>query len=145
MKKLFVLFICLFALQTVVRADDDKPIQITQLPQKAQQFIKQHFSDSKIALAKMESKLFSKSYDVIFTSGNKIEFDKEGDWKEISCKYSEVPAALIPDAIKQEVASKYPETKILEIERDTNDYEVRISNGWELKFDFAFKLIDVDK
>ena len=56
---------CLFTLQTVARADDDKPIQVTQMPQPAQQFIKQHFADSKVALAKMGSDFFYKSYEVI--------------------------------------------------------------------------------
>ena len=40
MKKLVFLLVCLFTLQTVARADDDKPIQVTQMPQQAQQFIK---------------------------------------------------------------------------------------------------------
>ena len=68
MKKLVFLLVCLFTLQTVARADDDKPIQVTQMPQPAQQFIKQHFADSKVALAKMESDFFYKSYEVIFTN-----------------------------------------------------------------------------
>ena len=51
MKKLVFLLVCLFTLQTVARADDDKPIQVTQMPQPAQQFIKQHFADSKVAMA----------------------------------------------------------------------------------------------
>ena len=49
MKKLVFLLVCFFTLQTVARADDDKPIQVTQMPQQAQQFIKQHFADSKVA------------------------------------------------------------------------------------------------
>ena len=35
MKKLVFLLVCLFTLQTVARADDDKPIQVTQMPQPA--------------------------------------------------------------------------------------------------------------
>ena len=33
MKKVLLLLVCLFTLQTVVWADDDKPIQVNQLPQ----------------------------------------------------------------------------------------------------------------
>lgn len=36
MKKVLLLLVCLFTLQTVVWADDDKPIQVNQLPQTAQ-------------------------------------------------------------------------------------------------------------
>ena len=93
MKKLVFLLVCLFTLQTVARADDDKPIQVTQMPQLAQQFIKQHFSDSKVALAKMESDFLYKSYEVIFTNGNKVEFDKKGNWEEVDCKHTSVPVS----------------------------------------------------
>ena len=69
------------------------------MPQQAQQFIKQHFADSKVALAKMESDFFYKSYEVIFTNGDKVEFDNKGNWEEVNCKYSSVPTAIIPAAI----------------------------------------------
>lgn len=46
MKKLLILFVCLFTLQTIARADDDKPIQVSQMPQKAQQFILLHATRS---------------------------------------------------------------------------------------------------
>ena len=101
MKKVFLFLVCLFALQTVVMADDDKPIQVNQLPQPAQTFIKQYFSAAKVAMAKMETDLFDKSYDVIFTNGDKLEFDKRGAWTEVNCKYSSVPGNVIPAQIQK--------------------------------------------
>ena len=139
MKKLVFLLVCLFTLQTVARADDDKPIQVTQMPQPAQQFIKQHFADSKVALAKMESDFFYKSYEVIFTNGNKVEFGKNGNWEEVNCKYTSVPTA-----IQKYVTTNYPDTRVLKIERDKKEYEVQLSNRVELKFDLKFNLIDID-
>ena len=44
------------------------------MPQTAQTFIKTHFPDNKVAMAKMETDWFDKSYDVIFTNGDKLEF-----------------------------------------------------------------------
>ena len=144
MKKLVFLLVCLFTLQTVVRADNTKPIQVTQMPQSAQQLIKQHFSDSKVALAKMENDSFYKSYEVIFTNGNKVEFDKKGNWTEIDCKQTVVPTATIPTAIQKYVTTNYPNVKVLKIERDKQEYEVKLSNRVELKFDLRFNLIDID-
>lgn len=144
MKKLVFLLVCLFTLQTIARADDDKPIQVTQMPQQAQQLIKQHFADSKVALAKMESDFLYKSYEVIFTNGNKVEFDKKGNWTEVDCKYGSVPVAVIPIAIQKYVTANYPDTNILKIERDKKDYEIKLSNRTELKFDLKFNLIDID-
>ena len=144
MKKLVFLLVCLFTLHTVARADNDKPIQVSQMPQTAQQFIKKHFPDQKIAMAKVESKLFDKSYKAIFTNGNKVEFDKNGNWKEVSCNYSFVPNAIIPLAIRNYVKTNYPDAKVLKIEVDKKDYEVKLSNRIELKFDLKFNLIDID-
>ena len=126
MKKLVFLLVCLFTLQTVARADE------------------QHFADSKVALAKMESDFFYKSYEVIFTNGNKVEFGKNGNWEEVNCKYTSVPTAIIPTTIQKYVTTNYPDTRVLKIERDKKEYEVQLSNRVELKFDLKFNLIDID-
>lgn len=128
-----------------VHADDDKPIQFSGLPRTAQQFVMQNFADKKVALAKMESDFFGKNYDVIFVNGDKVEFDRSGNWKKIKCKYSQVPASLVPNPIMVYVRDNYPECKIIELEKEGNTYEAKISNGWELKFNKNFELIDLDK
>ena len=89
-KKSIIALICLIGLQTQVMADNDKPINITQLPATAQQIIKSNFASKKVALAKMESGLLDKSYDVIFTTGEKIEFDRKGNWTEVDCRSGKV-------------------------------------------------------
>ena len=76
---------------------------------------------------------------------NKKNDDYEkGIWTEVNCKYSAVPVAVVPDAIKKYVATNYPDAKMLKIERDKYDYEVKLSNGWEIKFDMQFNVIDID-
>lgn len=51
---------------------------------------------------------------------------------------------IIPSPIQKYTATNYPDAKVLKIERDKTDYEVKLSNGWELKFDSKFNLIDID-
>ena len=60
---------------TIVKADNDKPIEMNQLPAKAQTFITTYFKDQKVALITQETGLFYKSYDVVFASGEMLEFD----------------------------------------------------------------------
>lgn len=60
MKKLILLLVCFFSVQTMLWADNDKPIQIGQLPTKAQTLITTYFKGHKVALAKMESGVFYK-------------------------------------------------------------------------------------
>ena len=125
-------------------ADNDKPIQVNQLPAKAQTFINTYFKGQKVALAKQESELFYKSYDVMFANGEKVEFDKAGEWTEVQCRQSEVPAQIVPEAIKAYVKTNYPDAKILQIERDNKEYEVKLSNRWEITFDSKMRVIDID-
>lgn len=127
-----------------VKADNDRPIAVSELPQKAQQFIQQHFPNEKVSFAKVERELFDTTYEVIFTSSSKIEFLKNGDWKEVDCKYSTVPAAIIPQQISQYVSQHYPDAAVVQIDRGKRDYEVKLASGLELTFDLKFNLIDID-
>ncbi len=144
MKKLVLLFVCVFMTSVVVMADNDKPITVNQLPAQAQTFLNTYFKGHKVALAKQETEVFNKSYDVVFTTGEKVEFDKSGEWTEVQCRQSEVPAQIVPEAIRTYVQTNYPDTKILSIERDRKEYEVKLSNRWELTFDAMMRVIDID-
>ena len=144
MKKFLLLLVSVFTLQ-FASADNDKPITFEQLPAAAQQFVKTHFEAEKVVFTKVEAEVFNKSYDVLFASGNKIEFDKQGAWTDIWCKYSQVPAAVVPQAIRQFVDAHYPNVQILTLEKDRYSYEVTLSNRWEIKFDTQFNVIDLDQ
>lgn len=144
MKKMIFLFVCMLSMSSIVLADTDKPIQIGELPTKAQTFITTYFKTLKVAMAKQETDLFFKSYDVIFTNGEKLEFDKSGDWTEVKCTASEVPSQIVPEAIRSYIKTNYPNEKILQIERDKKEYEIKLSNRWEIKFDSQFRVIDID-
>lgn len=139
-----VALVCLVAFSASALADNDKPINVNQLPATAQQIIKKHFSAKKVALAKVESGLFEKSYDVVFNNGEKVEFDRNGNWTEVNCKMSSVPAGLVPAKIASYVKSTYPGTKILQIEKDDNRYEVKLSNRLEVTFNKNFQVVDID-
>ena len=147
MKKVLLAIVCMFALfVTAVKADNEKIITVNQLPQTAQQFIKSNFSNLKVALVRSETDFLEKVYEVIFTDGQKVEFYRNGDWKEIDCKYSEVPAKIVPVAIKKYITENYPDAKIWKLELDKSDkeYDVKLSNHWELKFDLKGNLTHLD-
>lgn len=144
MKRLITLTLCLFALLGIAKADDDKPITINELPQKAREFIKQYFSKNAVSYAKMEKDFWDKKYDVVFVNGDKIEFDKNGQWEEIDCKFTVVPDTLIPNQIKDYVTNQFPRTKVLKIERNQKGFEVKLNNKLEIKFNPTFQVIGVD-
>ena len=85
-----------------------------------------------------------KSYDVIFIDGNKVEFDRNGVWTNVDCKYTEVPEGIVPGEIAGYVKEHFKDVKIVQIEKEDRRYEVELSNGVDLKFNNSFKLLDVD-
>ena len=144
MKKLLAIVMAMFVCVAVVKADNEVPVTVNELPATAQTFINTHFKDKKVALAKKETGFFELSYDVIFTDGNKLEFDRNGNWKEVNCKYSSVPAAVVPQQISDYVKANYAGINILSIEKDDREYEVRLANRVELTFTLQFQLLDID-
>ena len=129
---------------TSARADHDRPIQFNQLPAAAQEFINTYFANEKVSFAKEERDFMEVRYEVMFTNSIKIEFYKDGKWKEIDCKYSVLPEGIVPDQIATYVNSNFPGVKIHAIDRDRRDIEVELTNGLELTFDLYYNLIDMD-
>lgn len=144
MKKLVFLLVCMIASVQMTFADREKPITFEQLPQAAQTFVKQNFANAKVAFVKQETDFLEKSYDVVFINGDKIEFNSKGEWRDIRCRNHNVPETAIPAGIKKFVKENYPDAKVIQIEKDRYEYEVKLSNFWEIKFDLNFNVIDMD-
>lgn len=146
MKRLFAVFAALLAFATTARADNDTPVSVDQFPAQAQQFIQQYFPDTKVAFAKKESEFlwWGVSYEVIFVDGAKIEFDGDGLWEKVDCKYSAVPAGIVPPQILSQLATSHPGVSVIRIERDRREYEVKLANRIELTFNRRFVLVDYD-
>lgn len=140
-----ILFV-LLAVCTILSAmaDNEKPIDINLLPAKAQEVIRTHFKEKTIALAKMDTSIFEKSYDVIFTDGDKIEFSRSGEWQSIKCRKDNVPVRLIPTEIRNYLNKNYPNVDVKSIEKEKDKTEVELSNQISIKFNKDFKVIDID-
>lgn len=146
MKKMMFLFVSLFVMNLAVFADNDKPIQVTEMPKEAQSFVKSHFANQSVAVAKMETDFFDKTYDVIFTNGDKLEFDKKGNWTKVDCEHTQVPQAVIPAAIQQYVSKNYPDAKVVKIEKtDRKGFDVDLSNGFDIEFDKKMRVVEIDR
>lgn len=125
-------------------ADKNKPIQVNELPVKAQTVLTTHFSGQKVTLATLESEIIDKSYNVVLQNGTKLEFDRKGNLTEVDCKQGTVPAKLIPQPIKSYVQANYSGQNIKKMEIDKNEHEVELSNGLDITFNKRFKVIDID-
>lgn len=144
MKKSIMLVILFLMGIGSAKADKDIAITPDRLPKQAQLFIKTHFPNEQISLAKKERDLFEVRYEVVLGNSTKLEFLSNGDWEDVDCRYKEVPATILPEFLQRVLDSRYPEAKVVEISRDRRDYEVKLSNGLELTFTPDGQLIDID-
>ncbi|MBQ5785524.1 MAG: PepSY-like domain-containing protein, partial [Alistipes sp.] len=62
----------------------------------------------------------------------------------VDCKYGQVPSAIVPKQILKYLSSKYPDVKVVKIERLRKGFEVSLSNRIELEFDQQFRVVDID-
>ena len=131
MKKFTILLASLAVMASSVPAfaSKDRIITVGELPAVAQQFVQTHFKAVEVSYAKVDEELFDKDYKVVFVNGSKVEFAKDGAWKEVDCKYGEVPAAIVPQQIRDYVAKNFAGRKIVSIDRDKRDWEVKLDNG----------------
>ena len=125
---------------TMSADDDDRVITFAQLPEAAQTFLKANFATKVPLLVTADWDDFTIRYE----SGEKIEFDRSGNWKDIECYNGKVPAEAVPGQISSYISQNYPGKSIIKIERHRSVYEVKINNGMEIEFNRNFQVIDMD-
>ena len=144
MRIVMIAIFCMMSFNIVANAGNDKPINVNELPAKAQTLLSRHFKGQKVMLATIESGVVSRSYDVVLRNGTKLEFDKKGNLTEIDCKQGIVPSQLIPQPIKNYLKENYRGETVRKIELNKKEYEVELTNGIDLTFNKHFQLIDID-
>lgn len=145
MKKILIVLALILPFGVVTAfAGSDKVISKGELPAQAQSFLNEHFAGAKISYVKQDTDFLDRAYEVMLADGTKIEFSNKGNWEEVDCRYSEVPAAVIPAPIVKFLSENHPDARVLKIERDRRGYEVKLSNRIELGFNNDFELVDFD-
>ena len=88
----------------------DKATSPESLPENVLSFITEHFQDEKIAFAKEDRDLLKMSYEIVLTDGTKLEFRRNGEWKEINRHRNSIPDGIIPQAAADKVNELYPDS-----------------------------------
>ena len=146
MKKLF--FAAMLLMTSVVSANadnDERAINVAQLPQTAQSFLTANFSGKTVAFAVEERKFFGTEYEVVYTDRTEVSFRSDGEWESVETKYEQVPSSVVPAQIADFVAKGGFEGQFIkEISRDRYSWEITLSSGLEIKFDKQFNVIGYD-
>ena len=144
LKNTVLLLICIFGFSISASAQKTT-IQVNELPENVKSFIKQHFKNETVSyVIKEEEFLVIDEYKVSLSDGTEIEFNKNGNWKEISNKTKGIKTSVIPTKILNYCTKSFPNTNIKKIEKSRWKYEVELSNDLDLEFDSDgnFKRID---
>lgn len=107
----------------------DKVISADQLSAGAKDFISKTFPGKKVQYVEADFN----SYEIVLNDGTEIDMATSGEWETIK-SYAGVPASVIPSAITTYVNTNFPDTLIIEIESNWNNYELKLANQWELYF-----------
>lgn len=145
-KKILMALVAVFGISVAAMASDTFAHDASVLPMAAQTTLKNNFK-AKVSVVKIDKELGRiKEYDVVLTDGTEIEFDHDGNWKDVEVSASKsVPAAFVPSGVAVAVKKLQPKQRIIGIEKKKSGYDVDLSNGVEMKFDKQGNFIKYDK
>lgn len=123
---------------------EERVITPNSLPQAAKQLIEAHFGDLTIAQVEKDYDDLGYDYNVYFTNGSKIEFSRNGEWKDIDCRGMKVPDAIVPSKILSYVGTTYPTNFIAQIAVDGRYYDVDLDNDLDLVFNKSGDFVRID-
>ncbi|MDE6515713.1 MAG: PepSY-like domain-containing protein [Bacteroidales bacterium] len=142
MKKVWMLAVCLI-LGIGAAMADERPVSVSDLPKGAQSFLKKYYPKEKSIAASIKSGKYATYYEVKFNN-TEIEFTAEGEWKEVECKYSAVPEAIVPKNVAAAANEHFTNVPIAKIERDRRGFEIRLANGAKMTFDVKGNVVDIE-
>ena len=138
MKKIILLSCLAACLSAPALADGieyDRAVSMDRLPKKAQTFLQDYYPDAVWLSGKKEVDGCQVEYRVQFKDGTRIEFKRNGKWKQVSQRNGYIPNTLVPEPIRNFIQENFPQVQgILSMEQDRREIEVRLSNGMECSF-----------
>lgn len=144
MKKILLSALAVATLAVTPTMAEDVAITAQRLPQEAQKFLKEHFSQNKVSAAMHDKDISDNDYTVILDNGTKIEFDSKGKWESVKSRSGKMPAGVVPVKIQGYITEHYPTSGIEKIERKRYGYEVELTNDLDLKFDSNGRFVGID-
>ena len=62
----------------------------------------------------------------------------------MKCKQTEVPAALVPEQVRNYVKTNFPNSFIIEWGRDNRGFKAELNNGLDLEFNRNYDFLRID-
>ncbi|EAH8750327.1 PepSY-like domain-containing protein [Campylobacter jejuni] len=106
-------------------------ISADNLPSVSKEFLQHNFK-APIGIVQKDKN----SYEVYLSDGTELEFDSEGNWKEIENKKHPFNLDFLPQNLANIIKSEFPNTKTKEIEKKINYYKIKLDNKIKIYIDF---------
>lgn len=142
MKKYFS--VVLIVLCSLTACANEQVIPFDQVPEPAKAIVAAHFDASQIAYVTLDKGLLDTEYDIKFNDGRSLEFNKAGELLKADCKQTEVPAALIPEAVRAYVKAHFPNVFITEWSKDDRRWKAELNSGLDLEFNSKYEFVRID-
>lgn len=142
MKK-FILAMTVPMMFLLVSCDKEKVVNNDDLPASATSFINTHYSAQAIRQVVKERDDLKTEYHVYLDNNTKLEFNRDGEIKEIEGT-ERIPDAILQPLIVSYVNDNYAPAFIREWKKSSTNQEVEISTGVELLFDSNGNFLRVD-
>lgn len=118
-------------LLTMTGCDDEERISYGKLPSAARAFIETYFPAESCTYAERDRADGRREYKAVLSNGTEIEFDAAGQWTEVDCKFSLLPAASRPNGSSR-TCRPLSRRRNLQDRTRPGGYEVTIGSGLEL-------------
>ncbi|RYY53466.1 MAG: hypothetical protein EOO09_17915 [Chitinophagaceae bacterium] len=142
MKK-FILAMTMPALFLLVSCDKEKVVNNDDLPAAATSFITTHYPAQAIRQVVKERDDLKTEYKVYLDNNTKLDFNKDGDIKEIEGT-ERIPDAILSSLIVTYVNDNYAPAFIRGWDPGSTNQEVKLSSGIELLFDNNGNFLRID-
>ena len=107
-------------------------ISYSRLPLDTRRFIELYFPAESCVSAARVRDAGQPTYEVLLDNGTHLGFDAQGRWTRVECRYSPVPAGIVPEPISGDLAGRYPDAVVCKIAWEYGGYELSIGNGLDL-------------
>lgn len=122
----------------------EKYLSLEQSPKKIKDFVTKHFPTNKISSVKQDKEFTKVEYEVKLDNGTELKFDKNFTVTDIESPIV-LPNTVIPQKIREYVASKYPNAKVTDWEKERNKQKIELDNDLKLYFDLKGIFLRIDQ
>lgn len=131
MKRKLLTMALLLALGFISQAKDIK-VTINDLPAKAREFITTYFAKQNVVSVMKD--IEDNEFTVRFDDNTKIEFDRKGEWLDLSNKVNCLTTAFLVPQITNYIESNHSGYCVNEIDKERSKVKIELDNNMELVF-----------